>query len=410
MHPNARIPLQARLVCINDSYLISAMPSELSSTTYEDLARPDALNQPIYEPGRPIDDVARDLGLDPATIIKLASNENPLGPSPLAVEAGCRAMEAVRLYPEGGSCELRCRLAERFELGSNQIIVGNGSNEIIELLGHVFLNPGDEVVMGTPAFIVYKLVTLLFGAHPVEVGLVNHRHDLRRMTDAVTDRTKLIFLPSPNNPTGTANSQDEIEAFVKSLPETVVFVIDEAYAEYLDRPPDLRPLIAAGHKAVCMRTFSKIYGLAGLRVGYGYGSVELIALLNRVRQPFNINVLAQATAVAALDDRGHVEHCRLSNQKGLVQISEGVKRLGLEFIPSVANFLTVRVGDGRGFFQALQKVGVIVRPMEGYGMTNWIRVTVGTAEDNERLLAELEKLTKSAGQRDDPVIKSSHLS
>jgi len=372
------------------------MPSELSSPTFNDLARQEALCQPIYEPGKPIDDVARELGLDPTTIIKLASNENPLGPSPRAVEAGCKAMGDIRLYPDGGCCELRRRLAERLELGADQVILGNGSNEIIELLGHVFLTPGDEVVMGTPAFVVYKLVTLLFGARPVEVGLTDYRHDLGRMADAVTGQTKLIFLPSPNNPTGTANTQDEIEAFVLSLPQSVVFVFDEAYAEYLDRPPDLRPLIAAGRKVVCLRTFSKIYGLAGLRVGYGYGSVELIALLNRVRQPFNLNAVAQATAVAALDDNGHREHCRLSNQKGLVQISEAFKRLGLEHIPSVANFVTVRVGDGRGFFQALQEVGVVVRPMEGYGMANWIRVTVGTYDENERLLAELEKLTELA--------------
>ncbi len=373
------------------------MSSERSSPTFEGLARPEALTQPVYQPGKPIDDVARDLGLDPATIIKLASNENPFGPSPLAVEAGRRAMGEVRLYPDGGCCKLRRRLADRFELSPDQIILGNGSNEIIELLGHVFLEPGDEVVMGSPAFVVYKLVTLLFGARPIEVDLVDHRHDLGRMADAVTERTKLIFLPSPNNPTGTANSQEEIETFVESLPGSVVFVLDEAYAEYLERPPDLRPLIAAGHKVVCMRTFSKIFGLAGLRVGYGYGSGELIALLNRVRQPFNLNSVAQAAALAALDDGDHLERCRSSNQQGLVQIGEGFKRLGLESIPSVANFVTVRVGDGRGYFQALQEAGVIVRPMEGYGMGDWIRVSVGTPGENDRLLAELEKLTGSAG-------------
>jgi len=286
-------------------------------------------------------------------------------------------------------------LADQFELGRDQIILGNGSNEIIELLGHVFLEPGDEVVMGTPAFVVYKLVTLLFGARPVEIDLVDHRHDLGRIAGAVTERTKLIFLPSPNNPTGTANSQEEIEALVESLPNSVVFVLDEAYAEYLERPADLRPLIANGHKVLCMRTFSKIFGLAGLRVGYGYGSVELVALLNRVRQPFNLNSVAQAAALAALDDRDHLERCRSSNRKGLAQVEQGFKSLGLEFIPSVANFVTVRVGDGRGIFRALQEAGVIVRPMDGYGMGDWIRVSIGTREDNDRFLAELEKLTGS---------------
>jgi len=372
------------------------MPSNPSTTTLEDLARPEALSQPVYEPGKPIEDVARELGLDPATIIKLASNENPLGPSPRAVEAGRKAMEGVRLYPDGGCCELRRRLAERFGLGSDQIILGNGSNEIIELLGHVFLEPGDEVIMGTPAFVVYKLVALLFGARPIEVPLVNHRHDLGQMAEAITERTKLVFLPSPNNPTGTANSQPEIEDFIRALPGSVVFVLDEAYAEYLDSPPDLRPLIAAGHKVVCLRTFSKIFGLAGLRVGFGYGDAGLIALLNRVRQPFNLNGVAQATALAALDDGDHLEHCRSSNREGLARISRGFKSLGLEFIPSVANFVTVRVGDGRRIFQALQETGIIVRPMEGYGMGHWIRVSVGTAEENNRLLRELEKLTGSA--------------
>ena len=377
------------------------MRTETKSPSYADLARPEALSQPFYEPGKPIDDVARERGLDPATIIKLASNENPLGPSPQAVEAGRRALESVRLYPDGGGNTLRERLARRHGLGPDQFVLGNGSNEIFELIGHLFLRPGDEVVSGWPAFIVCKLVSLLFGARPVEVPLVDHRHDLARMAAAVTERTRLVYLPSPNNPTGTANSAEEIEAFVQGLPETVVFVFDEAYAEYLENPPDLRPLISAGKKVICTRTFSKIHGLAGLRVGYGYAAPELIALLNRVRQPFNLNSVAQAAAIAALDDEGHVNRCRRANRQGLEVLTDGFLRLGLEHVPSVANFIAVKVGDGAGVYRALQDAGVIVRPMAGYGMGEWIRVSVGTSRENERLLKHLETLTCRAGGAED---------
>lgn len=371
------------------------MSTHPTTPSLADLARPEALRQPVYEPGKPIEDVARELGLDPTTICKLASNENPLGPSPRAIEAGRRALEQIRLYPDGGTCVLRERLARAYDLQADQFLIGNGSNEVFELLGHAFLNPGDEVVSGWPAFIVCKLVSLLFGARPVEVPLVEHLHDLNRMAAAVTPRTKLVYLPSPNNPTGTANAQSEIEAFVRDLPPHVIFVFDEAYAEYLDSPPDLRPLIAEGFKVICTRTFSKIHGLAGLRVGFGYGSPELIGLLNRVRQPFNINAVAQAAAIAALDDRAHVLNCRQSNAEGLETLAKGFARLGLECIPSVANFISVKVGDGAGIFQALQEQGLIVRPMAGYGMGEWIRVSVGTAAENELLLQRLGALTRS---------------
>lgn len=370
------------------------MSSQSIPPTLADLARPEALKQPFYEPGKPIEDVARELGLDPATVSKLASNENPLGPSPLAIEAGRRALDQVRLYPDGGACALRGRLAGEFDLSPDQFLLGNGSNEVFELLGHVFLNPGDEVVSGWPAFIVCKLVSLLFGARPVEVPLVDHRHDLDRMAAAVTERTKLVYLPSPNNPTGTANSIGEIEAFVRDLPPHVVFVFDEAYAEYLDDPPDLRPLIAEGRKVICTRTFSKIHGLAGLRVGYGYGSPEMIGLLNRVRQPFNLNAVAQAAALAALDDPDHVLRCRQSNAAGLETLATGFERLGLEFVPSVANFISVKVADGAGVFEKLQAQGLIVRPMAGYGMGEWVRVSVGTPTENELLLEKLGALTR----------------
>lgn len=360
--------------------------------TLSALVNPSVLTQPVYEPGKPIEDVARELGLEPAGILKLASNENPLGPSPLALAAATRALAHSELYPDGGCFVLRQKLAARHGLAAEQFVVGNGSNELLELLGHVFLRPGDEVVMGAPAFIVYKLVALLFGARPVEVPLVEHRHDLEALARAVTPRTKLVFLPSPNNPTGTANTEAEIHALVRGLPEQVVFVFDEAYAEYLDNPPDLRPLLAEGRKVIGLRTFSKIFGLASLRVGYGYTSPELAGLLNRVRQPFNVNAIGQAAAVAALDDADFMARARVTNAAGLRQLESALAGRGLAIVPSVANFLLVRVGDGARVFAELQRRGVIVRPMKPYGMPEWVRVTVGNSVQNERFLAALDQV------------------
>lgn len=359
---------------------------------FESLVKPSVLTQPVYEPGKPIEYVAREIGLDPAGIVKLASNENPFGPSPKAVEAAKRALEHGELYPDGGCFELRRRLADTWGLGADQFVVGNGSNEIIELLGHAFVGPGDEVVMGAPAFVVYKLVTLLFGAKAVEVPLKEWRHDLPAMRAAITPRTKLVCVCTPNNPTGGANDAAELLAFVQDLPEHVICVIDEAYADFLENPPDLRPLIAAGRKVVCLRTFSKIYGLASLRIGYGYGSASLCALLNRVRQPFNVNAIAQAAAIAALDDREFARRCASENRKGLDQLEAGCRRLGLTTVPSVANFLLIKVGDGLSTFTRLQARGLIVRPMKSYGLPEWVRVTVGSREQNERLLRELAAL------------------
>jgi histidinol-phosphate aminotransferase len=361
----------------------------------QSLAKSSVLSQPVYEPGKPIEDVARELGLDPASIIKLASNENPFGPSPKAVKAAAKALEQGELYPDGGCVVLRQKLAAKLALSPDQIVIGNGSNELIELLGHVFLGPGDEVVMGNPAFIVYKLVALLFGAKPVEVPLVNHRHDLNLLRKAVTPRTKMVFLASPNNPTGTANTQEEIFDFVRSLPEHVIFAYDEAYAEFLANPPDLRPLIKEGRNVLCMRTFSKIYGLAALRVGYGYTSAEMAGLLSRVRQPFNVNAIGQAAAIAALEDEAFKNNCAKENLAGLKQLEAGFARLKLECVPSVANFIMVNVGDGVRVFTELQKRGVIVRPLRSYGMPEWVRITAGTPAQNERLLAELAKLCGS---------------
>ncbi|MFI5358366.1 MAG: histidinol-phosphate transaminase [Opitutales bacterium] len=361
---------------------------------FESLVKPAVLTQPVYEPGRPIEEVARELGLDPAGIIKLASNENPFGPSPKALAAAQHALHHGELYPDGGCFALRQKLAAVRGLGADQFIVGNGSNEIIELLGHALLGPGDEVVMGNPAFVVYKLVTLVFGAKAVEVPLVNHRHDLAHIAAAITPRTKLVYVCSPNNPTGTANSAAELLSFARALPDHVVGVFDEAYAEFHAAAPDLRPLIREGHKVVCLRTFSKIYGLASLRVGYGYATADIVALLNRVRQPFNVNAIAQAAAAAALDDKEFTESCARENRAGMAQLEKGFTARKLEWVPSVANFILVKVGAGAKMFDALQRRGVIVRPMASYGMPEWLRITVGTHAQNERLLAELDATLK----------------
>jgi histidinol-phosphate aminotransferase len=357
---------------------------------FESLVNPTVLTQPVYEPGKPIEELARELGLDPAGIIKLASNENPFGPSPRALAAAQHALVHGELYPDGGCYALRQKLAARRGLGADQFIIGNGSNEIIEFLGHALLRPGDEVVMGAPAFVVYKLVTLVFGATAVEVPLVNHRHDLAQIAAAITPRTRLVYVCSPNNPTGTANTAADLLAFARALPDHVVGVFDEAYAEYVVDAPDLRPLIREGRKVVCLRTFSKIYGLAALRVGYGYATADIIALLNRVRQPFNVNAIGQAAALAALDDEAFTAKCVRENLAGLAQLVAGCRALGREVVPSVANFILVHVGDGARVFDALQRRGIIVRPMKSYGMPEWLRITVGTHAQNERFLAELK--------------------
>jgi histidinol-phosphate aminotransferase len=359
--------------------------------TFAELANPGILSQPIYEPGKPIETVARELGLDPAGIIKLASNENPHGPSPKALAAAQRALLDAHLYPDGGYYALREKLAARLGLRMDQFIIGDGSNELIELLGHAFLAPGRECVMHASAFIVYKLVTLMFGATPVEVPLgPGLRQDLPALLAAITARTRLVFLASPANPTGFTHTTAEIETFVRDLPPHVVLVMDEAYAEFLDTPPDLRPAIAAGKKIICLRTFSKIYGLAALRVGYGYASAELIALLQRARQPFNVNAIAASAAVAALDDVEFVAKIRRENGAGLAQLATGFKALGVEFIPGQGNFLLVKVGDGVAVFDRLQRAGVITRPVKSYGLPEWLRVTVGTQAQNERLLKSLK--------------------
>ncbi len=359
--------------------------------TYSELANRPVLSQPVYEAGRPIEVVAREFGLDPASVIKLASNENPLGPSPKGLAAAQKALQVCHLYPDGGCTFLREKLAAHWALKPENFVVGNGSNEVMILLAQAFLRPGDEVVFGAQAFIVYKLATLLYGATPVEVPMPGYRHDLKAMRAAVTERTRLVFLASPNNPTGGTDDPKDIIALAESLPDHAIFCLDEAYAEYLDASADLRPLIASGRKVVVSRTFSKAYGLAGLRVGYMMGSAEVIGLLNRVRQPFNVNLPALAAAEAALDDHEFVARTRQVNAQGISQLAAGLKALGYAYIDGKANFLAAQIPDADAAFTRLQKAGVIVRPLRGYGMVGWLRLTVGTEAQNARLLAELAK-------------------
>ncbi len=350
-------------------------------------ARPQILNQPTYQPGKPIAQVARELGLAPSGIDKLASNENPLGPSPQATAAAAAALREVNLYPDGACWDLTGRLAERLQLGREQLVFGNGSNEVLELAAHVFLGPDTEAVMGAHSFVVYRLATLLMGARAIEVPMPDLHHDLAAMRAAVTPRTRIVFLACPDNPTGTVCAEPELIAFARSLPDDVLFVLDQAYAEYQERAPDLRPLIAAGRPVLCTRTFSKIYGLAGLRVGYGYTRPDIAALFQRARQPFNLNAVAQAAALAALDDTDFVRRSRETNSAGMKQLTAGFRELGLEYVPSEANFILVAVPDGAKAFRFLQARGTIVRPFAD--LPGHVRITVGTEAQNERCLAGL---------------------
>lgn len=352
------------------------------------------LNQPIYQPGKPISHVAREFGLDAGKIDKLASNENPLGPSPKAIAAVAEALRELNLYPDGSCWDLTAKLAEKLQMERGQLVFGNGSNEILELVAHAFLGPDTEAVMGVHGFVVYKLVTLLMGAKPVEVPMPGFKHDLKAMRAAVTDKTRVVFVASPNNPTGTSNTEQELLDFARSLPEHVLLVMDEAYAEFQDQAPDLRPLIAEGRAVLGARTFSKIYGLAGLRVGYAYTRADIASMLQRAREPFNVNSLAQAGACAALDDVDFVKRSRESNKAGLAQLAKGFVTLGLDYVPSAGNFIMVKIGDGAAVFKFLQARGTIVRPVGG--LPEYIRISVGTSEQNERCLQGLKAfLTKA---------------
>lgn len=356
--------------------------------------KPHLAQLPVYLPGRPIEEVAREHGIDPSSVIKLASNENPLGPSPKAVAAMRAALDHVHLYPDGGAFAIKRRLAEWLGVETENLVLGNGSNELIEWVGHLALGPGDEVVVSQYCFAVYPIVTAMFEAKLVTVPARQFGHDIPAMLAAVTPRTKIMFVANPNNPTGTLASREHIALLLNKLPPEVLLVMDEAYIDFLEDPIDCLPLVRNGSipNLFLMRTFSKIYGLAGIRIGYGIGSTSLVSMLEKVRQPFNVNSIAQAGTLAAIDDREHLERTRANNRDGLAYFHRAFAKLRKPFIRSSANFVMVDVGDGTRVAQELQRLGVIVRPMAGYGLPSWIRVSVGTPSENQRFIADLQRV------------------
>ena len=348
---------------------------------------------PTYQPGRPIEEVARELGLPVDSIIKVASNENPFGPSPLAQAALHQAIATVNLYPDGNAFYLKQKLAAKLGVETANLVLGNGSNEIIEFVAHALLGPDTNIVVSQYCFAIYPIVAKMSGANVVTVPARNYGHDLPAMLRAVDGRTRIIFVANPNNPTGTLAVREELIQFVNEVPDDVLLVMGEAYVEFLEEPLDLISLIRLGARRnlILLRTFSKIYGLAGLRIGYGIGNAELISALEKIRQPFNANLLAQTAALAALDDEDHIRRTRANNFAGLEFFAKAFRELGLEYVPSFANFILVRVGEGAKVFDAMQRLGVITRPMGGYQLPEWLRISVGTREENERCLQALKK-------------------
>ena len=357
-----------------------------------------------YIPGKPISELAREFGLDEKDIIKLASNENPLGPSPKALAAISRAAAELTRYPDGAGFDLKAVLAQRYRVDPAQIVLGNGSNDILELVAHTFLHPGASAVYARHSFAVYPLATQAFGAARVEVPTVEYGHDLDAMRAAIRDDTRIVWVANPNNPTGTWLPPERIRSFIASVPRDVVVVLDEAYNEYL--APELQADSAAWlsefPNLVVSRTFSKAYGLAALRIGYGLMDGSVAAMLERVRQPFNVNSLAQAAAIAALDDADYVGESYAKNRAGMSQLEAGFAKLGLDFIPSHANFICVKVGgdakDAARVNHELLKRGIIVRPVGNYALPEFVRVTIGTAAENARFLDALGEIVANVGR------------
>jgi len=350
-----------------------------------------------YPPGKPIEEVERELG-HPA--IKLASNENPLGPSPRALEAIRDCLDHVNFYPDGGGYYLRKRLAEIHGLDMNQIILGAGSTDLIELVGKTFLTGADEGITSESAFYIYRLAIEEMGATLIQVPMRHLTFDLAAIAHAVTHRTKVIYLGNPNNPTGTMFTADDLDRLLDALPPRVLVVLDEAYYDYVQRPDYSRSLacVREGKNVLVLRTFSKVHGLAGLRIGYGMGHAELIEALNRVRSPFNANMLAQTAALAALDDREHVAKSVAMNASEMKFVTEELALLGVRYIPSVGNFLLIDTGrDCEEDFVRLLHEGVIVRPMKLYSFPASLRVTIGTHFDNQQFLEALQRVVTTAG-------------
>jgi histidinol-phosphate aminotransferase len=345
-----------------------------------------------YVPGKPIEELERELGISGS--IKLASNENPLGPSPKAVMAIKKAVDGLNRYPDGSGFYLSQALARQLGVDLGQVLLGNGSNELIELAVRTFVQPGDEVVSADPSFVVYRMITQAASGTNVIVPCKDMTHDLDAMADAITPRTKIVFIANPNNPTGTMNTKSEMDRFLARVPDHVLVCVDEAYYEYVTRAeyPDSIDFLREGKNVLALRTFSKIYGLAGLRIGYGITKPEVAEMMNKVRQPFNTNSPAQVGALAALSDRKHVEKSVTLNNEGKQLLYREFDRLGVTYVPTEANFLLFETRlDGKDLYAGLLKKGVIIRPMGG----KRLRVTIGLPEENRRFIAELETLLTS---------------
>jgi histidinol-phosphate aminotransferase len=357
------------------------------------LAAPGLAGLTPYVPGKPVSELERELGIRGS--IKLASNENPLGPGARAREAAAAALAELGRYPDGGGFELRRVLAEHHGVSPAAVTLGNGSNDVLDLVARTFLRPGAESLFSEHAFAVYPICTQAVGATARVAKALDYGHDLEAMASLVGEHTRVVWIANPNNPTGTWLGREPLRAFLGALPETCVVVVDEAYAEYVDEPdyPDATEWLGELPNLIVTRTFSKVHGLAALRVGYGISDPRIADLLNRVRQPFNVNSVAQAAAVAALADAGHVHASVALNRAGLRQLAAGCGRLRLTYIPSVCNFLTIDLGEPAGRFdQALLREGCIVRPVANYGLPDHLRVSVGLEAENARFLAALERV------------------
>jgi len=359
----------------------------------EDLVLPGVAALHPYEPGKPIEEVERELGIHAA--VKLASNENPLGPSPKALEAVTRALPELNRYPDGGAWALRHKIAAHHRVGPDQVFVASGSVEVLNLLAFLFLRPGLNAVFPEHCFAIYPLATAAAGGEGRAVAVRDGFYfDLDRVAEAIDANTRIVFLDNPNNPTGTIFRRAEWERFLARVPEHVVVVADEAYFEFVRDPdyPDSLRYHDGRRLIVTMRTFSKIFGLAGLRVGYAISSAAIVTLLNKVRQPFNVTSLGQIAAIAGMDDAEHVRRTLEVNARGIDYLEAEFRRLGLAFVPTHANFILVDVGDGQAMFEKLMRAGVVVRPMGGYNFPRHVRISVGTESENRRLIEALEKL------------------
>jgi histidinol-phosphate aminotransferase len=350
-----------------------------------------------YKPGRPIEEVERELGISGS--IKIASNENSLGPSPKALAALAAALPGLHRYPDGGAVVLAEKLGARLGVDPRRIVFGNGSNEVLELACRLFAGPGDEVLFSADAFLVYPLVATAAGATPVKAPPRGFEHDLEAIAERLTPRTRVVFVANPNNPTGTIFRRREWETFLARVPEDVVLVLDEAYFEFVDDElyPDGMDYLDRHPGLVVTRTFSKIHGLAGLRLGYGVTSLEIGDAMARLRQPFNVNLLAQVAAVAALDDNAHLEASRNLVRESRLRWASAFARLGLDAVPTHANFVLVRTGAGAAVTDALLRLGVIVRPMDAYGFPEHVRITFGTEAEDARAISALKKVLEARG-------------